>query len=238
MSRRPHRPSLPTEMPRQQAEDDGSSNSPMGSTTASPKRRTKFWIERVQVNETGFSCLPTCSVVVLRSLHRMDAALGLVPAAPAAGARVVIRRGPACTRHTPYRQIARCDKWMRRQLGRLIDRLDLLARKVGERIEFQPHTVLLDNRDHGAGAALKSLAPVYPGPEWLQRARQRLHLADAAAGVRIGKPEIAFRIFACQRFFQRLDRADIGEPERLDQRVAVGKRLLEQPAGVEKDHGD
>src|SRR5260370_36657770 len=127
---------------------------------------------------------------------------------------------------------------MRRQIGALVDGLDLFAGDTGERIEFEPGAILLDDRDRRSEAALKSLASVDPAIERLQRTRQRFHLADTAAGVWISEPEIAFRIFARQRLVQRLYRADAGETEPCAQRNAIGQRLLEQPAGVEKDHPD
>jgi len=41
-----------------------------------------------------------------------------------------------------------------------------------------------------------------------------------------------------QRVFERLDRTHVAQAELSDQRVAIGERLLEQPAGVEEDHGN
>src|ERR1700730_5874041 len=96
----------------------------------------------------------------------MNAAFCLGSAAPAARASVFIRRGPAAARHTPNREITGCDKWMRRQFGQLVDRLDLFARDVGERVELQPDTILFHDRDFGAGAALEALTPIDPGREW------------------------------------------------------------------------
>src|SRR5436309_9162339 len=89
-------------------------------------------------------------LTLLRSLDRMDAAFRLGPAAPAARTRIFIRRGPAGAGHAPDRQVAgRCER-MRRQFCQRVDRLDLFARDVCERIEFQPDAVLLDQRDFGA----------------------------------------------------------------------------------------
>ena len=67
----------------------------------------------LQVNETAFQCLRRCSVIVLRRSvlgsrsMRVDAAFRLGPAAPAAGARILIGRGPAGAGHAADRQITR-----------------------------------------------------------------------------------------------------------------------------------
>src|ERR1700722_5796126 len=127
---------------------------------------------------------------------------------------------------------------MRRQFCLRIDRLDFLARNVGEWVEFQPHAVILDYRDGGAQATLETLASIDPGAERRQRPLQRLHLADETAGIGIGEPQFAIRILPAQRLLQRLDRADVAQAERRDQRVAVGQRFLKQPSGIKKDHRD
>src|SRR5438477_11570192 len=139
--------------------------------------------ETSYVNETAFYCLRCGSFIVLRSLRRVDATFCLGSAAPTAGARVLVRRRPAGAGHAADRHETRCDQRMRRQVCQFIDRLDLVARGIGERIEFQPDTVLLDDGNVGADATLKTLASVDPGRERLQRARQRLDFADAAAGI-------------------------------------------------------
>src|SRR5882672_2811527 len=136
----------------------------------------------------GATAALSYKIIMLGSLDRMDAAFCLGPAAPAAGAGILIRRGPAGAGHTPDRQETRCDKWMRRQLCKRVDRLDVLAGNVGERIEFQPDAVFLDHRQVGTEAALKTLASVDPGRERRQRAGQRLDFANPAAGVGIGEP--------------------------------------------------
>src|ERR1700751_5103407 len=101
----------------------------------------------------------------LARLDRMDAALGFGPAAPAPGARILIRKGPAGARHAADRQEPLCKQWMRRQPGGGKDLLDVLSRDIGEGIEFQPRAVLFDDRNLRAQAALKALAPVDPGIE-------------------------------------------------------------------------
>src|ERR1700722_6345870 len=104
---------------------------------------------------------------------------------------------------------------MLRQIGAGIDRRDLFARDVCERIEFQSGAIVLDHGDRGARAALKALAAVDPGAEWLQRLRQRLYLAQPAAGIGIGKPQLAIRVFVRQRLLERLDRTDVAQAELL-----------------------
>ncbi len=119
---------------------------------------------------------------------------------------------------------------MTRQFGADENGFEFLARDIGEGVELQPRAIILDHRNVGARIALKALAAVEPRTERLQRTRQRLDLADAAAGVWIGEPEVAVGIFARQRLLGRLDRADVLRAEFRDQRIAIGQRLLEQPA--------
>src|ERR1700737_5633104 len=104
----------------------------------------------------------------------MDAAFCLGSAAPAAGPRILIGRGPAGAGHAPDRQITQCCERMRRQFCERVNRLDLFARDVCEWIEFQPEAVVLDDRNRSAEATLKALAPVDPGAERRQSPRQRL----------------------------------------------------------------
>src|SRR5262249_25040734 len=176
--------------------------------------------------------------LIRRRRHRMDAAFGLGAAAPTAGALVLVGRGAAGAGHAADREVAGGGQGMRRQTGGLEDGLDPFARDIGEGIELQPSAVLLDHGDVGAQSALETLATVDPGIEGLQRALERLHFTDAAAGVGIVEPELAVGILARQRLLQRLDRTHVAQPELFDQRIAIGQRLLEQPAGVEEDHGD
>src|SRR5262249_362007 len=82
-----------------------------------------------------------------------------------------------------------CMQQMRRQLCSRKDRLDVLARNIGEGIELQPRAVLFHHGDLGAQAALKALAPIDPGIERFQVSRQRLDFADTAAGTVVGGPE-------------------------------------------------
>src|SRR5436305_46313 len=107
----------------------------------------------------------------------MYSALRFGSAAPSAGARVLTIRGSAGAGHASDRQKAFCRERMRRQLCIVVDSFDLFTRDVGERIEFQPCAVLLDDRNIGAQAALKALATIDPGLKRRQRARQRLDLA-------------------------------------------------------------
>src|SRR3984893_6036894 len=133
---------------------------------------------------------------MLRSLDRMDAAFRLGSAAPAAGPRILIGRRAAGAGHASDRQKTRRDEWMRRHICKLVNRLDLLARNVRERIELQPGAVVLDDGNLGSKTALKTLAPVDPGAERRQRPRQRLHFADPAASIGIGEPQFTIGILA------------------------------------------
>src|SRR5260370_10429706 len=89
----------------------------------------------------------------------MDAAFRLGSAAPTAGALIFAGRGPAAARHTPNREITRCDKWMLRQFCEPVDRLDFLPRNIRERIELQPRAVVLDDGNLLARAAQQTPAP-------------------------------------------------------------------------------
>src|SRR3954449_4949457 len=100
--------------------------------------------------------------LVLRTLDGMNSAFRFGCAAPSAGARVLTNRGSAGAGHASDRQEACCRERMRRQLCIPVDRLDVFARDIGERVEFQPGAVLLDHGNIGAQAALKALAPIDP----------------------------------------------------------------------------
>src|SRR5215212_2708303 len=134
--------------------------------------------------------------VVLRTLDSMNSAFRFGCAAPSAGARVLTNRGSAGTGHASDRQETFCRERMRWQLCIPVDRLDVFARDVGERIEFQPGAVLLHHGNIRAQAALKALAAIDPGFKRRQRARQRLDLADPATGIWIGEPQFAIAVLA------------------------------------------
>src|SRR3569623_2285188 len=56
------------------------------------------------------------------------------------------------------------------------------------------------------------------------------------AGIGISQPQFAIRILPRHIFRERMNRAHVDEAEMLNQRIAIGERFLEQPAGVEKDN--
>src|SRR4051794_4199868 len=120
-------------------------------------------MKRLQVNETALSCSRRGSGIVLRSLHRMDAAFCLGSAAPSAGTRILAGGGPAAAWHAADRQITRCHKWMLRQIRKFVNRLDVFPRSVGKGIELQLAAVCFDHRDRSTRAALETLAAVDPG---------------------------------------------------------------------------
>src|SRR3954447_1935663 len=93
----------------------------------------------------------------------VNSAFGFGSPTPPARARVFACGGPAGAWHAPDRQKARRRERMRRQVCELVDRIDLFARDVCKRIEFQPGTVLLDHRNVGAESALKALPTIDPG---------------------------------------------------------------------------
>src|SRR3977135_3498764 len=113
----------------------------------------------------------------------MHAAFCLGSAAPAAGPRILIGRGPAGAGHAPDRQITQFCERMWRPVRKRGDFLAPLAWGGFEWIEFQPDAVILDDRYRGAEAALKALAPVDPGAERCQRPRQRLAFPYPAASI-------------------------------------------------------
>src|SRR5438445_4508655 len=202
----------PRAVPRRAAECDGSSLISIRLDQAYHQTRT-YKSRRKAASSTkphfivcGSAASMSYENRVLGSFRGVNAAFRLGSAAPAAGTGVLVRRSPARTRHASDRQIAGGGQRMRRQFGELVDRLDLFARHVGERIEFQLRAVVLDDGNLGARAALKTLASVDPGRERLERPRQRFHLADTAAGIGIGEPQFAIGILARARLFQRLDR--------------------------------
>src|SRR5205814_6158123 len=102
--------------------------------------------------------------------------------------------------------------------------------------ELQPGSVGLDDRDTGTIATLETFAAVEPGVERRKCPRQRLDLADPAASIRSRQPKFAILVFAREIILSRANAAHVAQTEQFCQRVAIGKRLLEQPAGVEKDH--
>src|SRR6202142_1252748 len=124
----------------------------------------------------------------------MDAAFRLGSAAPAAGARILVRRGPAGAGHASDREKTGCYQRMGRQSCLRVDRLDFLARGIGERVELQPAAVILDHRDSDAQLTLKALASIDPCAERRQGPLQGLDFPDSAAGVGIREPQFTVRI--------------------------------------------
>ena len=90
----------------------------------------------------------------------------------------------------------------------------------------------------GAQTALEAFAPVDPAVKRRERPLQRFHFTNPATRIGIGEPQFTICILAAQRLFLRRDRANVAQAQSCDQRIAMGERLLKQPAGVEKDHGD
>ena len=80
------------------------------------------------------------------------------------------------------------------------------------------------------------MRPVNQARNGCEAARQRLDLADLAAGVGVGLVQVAVGIEPFERRLVRRQHAHVGEAEIGDQRVAIGQRLLEMLAGVEEEH--
>src|SRR3546814_3943498 len=110
----------------------------------------------------------------------MDTAFGLVPAAPAARARVLARLDLRRAGRAADRRIALSLQRMARQvmLGEI--GVELFTRPVGERVELQParRTIELEAREPLPRRRLETLASGDRGIEIGQRLFERLHLAD------------------------------------------------------------
>src|SRR5205823_13963752 len=113
----------------------------------------------------------------------VDAALGLVEAAPASGAGILARLDLGRARHAADRRVALGDQ---RVLGELVARRvrsEVSGRPGDQGVDLDPGTVALERRQARPDAVLETLAAGKPGVEPFQRAPQRLGLADLAAEI-------------------------------------------------------
>src|SRR3954465_12324117 len=122
----------------------------------------------------------------------MDAAFQLVPAGPAAGARLFLGARRPRARDAPDR--AEADV-VERVVGNLVDRdvgPDALLVPVGQGMQL-PGLVPLRPLHLRGGRATRRLVAADagdPGVVGLERLEQRLDLADVAAAVGIGLPQV------------------------------------------------
>src|SRR6476661_10105409 len=122
----------------------------------------------------------------------MDAAFELVGARPAAGALLLLRGRRPRARDAPDRAEADVVEWV---VGNLVDRdvgPDALLVPVGERVQLPDLVALgpLHLRRLRAARRLVAADAGDPGVVRLERVQQRLDLADVAAAVGVGLPEV------------------------------------------------
>src|ERR1700742_1662669 len=119
----------------------------------------------------------------------MDAAFVLVEAGPAAVAVALARPHTPRARHATDGGIAVLDQRMARQDGgRDVDRAIGLA-PTGQWVESEPAVEELDLAHGVARLGLEALAAGDLGGEARQRATDRDHLAELAAGVGVARPQ-------------------------------------------------
>src|SRR5262245_36249161 len=98
---------------------------------------------------------------------------------------------------------------MRWQLHGGIQRLQFVLGDIGKRIELQSRAIGFDDRNGCTVAALKTFASIYPRIKRLEGPRQWLNLANKAALIRIGEPQIAVLVLSREAFLQWMDGAHI-----------------------------
>src|ERR1051325_7610206 len=122
----------------------------------------------------------------------MDAAFQLVGAGPAAGALLLVRRDRPGARDAADRPEADIVERVVRDLVDADVGPDALLVPIGEREELPDVVALRPLQLRGRRAARRLVAadPGDPRVVGLERVQQRLHLADMAAAVRVGLPEV------------------------------------------------
>ena len=170
----------------------------------------------------------------------MNAAFHFVPALPSARARVFAGRDLAGAGGAADRGVALFDQRMARQRVQGHIGLDIRLAPRSERIELQPpfrvSVVDLEARQARARGGLEALAPANRGIEAAKRARQRLHLSDLAAPVRVPRPAQAVLVLLGDKVHIRLDDQEVRQPQMRDQLIAVGQRFEEMLVRFQKDH--
>src|SRR5213080_4411872 len=122
----------------------------------------------------------------------MDAALELVGAGPAACALLLVGCGRAGAGDAADRPVAGLVQRVVRDLVDLDVGPDALLVPVGERVELPDVVAVRPLQLRGPDAARRLVAadPGDPGVVRLERLEQRLDLADVAAAVGVGLPEV------------------------------------------------
>src|SRR5881392_2105060 len=122
----------------------------------------------------------------------MNAALELVGAGPAACALLLVGCGGPGTGDAADRPVAGLVQRVVRDLVDLDVGPDALLVPVGERVELPDVVAVRPLQLRGPGAARRLVAadPGDPGVVRLERLEQRLDLADVAAAVGVGLPEV------------------------------------------------
>src|SRR5579883_2696119 len=129
----------------------------------------------------------------------MNAAFSLGAAPPSAITHPFAWCAAGGAWHASDRKKASGGQRMWRKLGLRINCSDIFARGVGKGIEFQSQAIGLDQRNGRAQSSLVALATVDPGGKGRQRPLQWLHFTNPAARIRIGEPQVAFRILEIGR---------------------------------------
>src|SRR6478735_12797624 len=122
----------------------------------------------------------------------VNAALELVRAGPAAGALLLVGRSRAGARDAADRAVPGFVQRVERNLVDLDVGPDALLVPVGERVELPDPVALrpLQLRGRGAARGLVAADAGDPGVVRAERFEQRLDLADMAAAIRVGFPEV------------------------------------------------
>src|SRR5688572_29287420 len=127
-------------------------------------------------------------VAVRRTGRRVDAALGLVPPAPAARARVFAGGDGAGARLAADREVALRLERVARQIVLGEVGVEIVLGPVAKRVDLEPAVLDLEARQVLAGERLERFAAADPGIEALLGALERFNLANLAAAVRVPRP--------------------------------------------------
>ena len=195
--------------------------------------------KRLKSTKPDFVVRSSAASSVLRSLHRVDAAFRLGAAAPAARALILARSVAAGARHAPDRAEARC-----RRGG------DAAIRRGVKIASSSSRETLANGLNFNRAPSASTTGIAARKPPW-NRLRPVIQAANGfsapASGstLRIRQQASGSENHSSRSGSSRDSASSAGltertsrKPELSDQRVAIGQRLLEQPAGIEKDHGN
>src|SRR5260370_9615598 len=165
----------------------------------------------------------------------VNAAFGLAPSAPAAGALVLAGLYPAGAWQAADGGEALGDQRMTREAGFGDVVQHVACAPADERIDLYPLALGLEQRQARPRRALEALAALDPRVVALNRLGERSDLANLATPVRVAGEEKLLRVLARDRLGARLNRGDIGQAKRLAKHVAIGERFREMLAGVDEN---